>query len=271
MAPLGLIAGAGRLPVAVAEACRERGRDVFVVRLKGVAGEGFETFPGEDIGLMELGRCVKALNRAGCEEVCLAGKVEKPDFAALKPDLKALKYLPGVMAAAREGDDALLRAVLAIFEKEGFRIESVQDAAPELTLDLGPLGAVTPRPGEQADIAVAAEAAWKLGLTDAGQAAVARGGEVVALEDESGTDAMLRGLAPASGRAGVLAKIPKPIQDLRIDLPTIGVETVERAAAAGLAGIVGEQGRLLVVDKAAVRAAADRLGLFVVGLEPRTP
>lgn len=274
MTKLGLIAGGGGLPGAIAQACAEQGRPYFVIRLKGLAEPSLGAHPGEDVGLAELGRCIKALKAAGCERVCFAGIVKRPNFAALKPDLTALKYLPAVAAAAREGDDALLRAVLGVFEKEGFQVEGVGEAGASLLLPWGSLGIFGPLEAEQADMALALDAARRLGLTDVGQAAVARDGEVVALETADGTDAMLAGYATdyePTGRGGVLAKVPKPRQDLRVDLPTIGVATVEAAAWAGLVGIVGEAGSLLVVDPAAVREAADRLRIFVYGVEPLAP
>lgn len=267
MGRLGLIAGGGGLPVAIAADCESRGREVFVVRLQGFADPALRTMPGEDSGLAQFGRSVKALKRAGCPSVCLAGMVSHPDFAKLKPDLLAMKHLPSVIAAARRGDDALLRAILGAFEKEGFQVEGAAEAAPGLLLGPGPLGALSPTAEHQADIRTALDAAHEVGRTDVAQGAVARAGVVIAREGRRGTDAMLADLPGAPGeRQGVLAKLPKPAQDRRIDLPTIGVRTIERAAAAGLAGVVGDPKGLLVVDRAAVREAADRLGLFVVGL-----
>jgi DUF1009 family protein len=271
MGKLGLIAGGGGLPVEIAEDCRSRGRPIFVVRLAGLAEEALKAFPGEDAGVAELGRCVRLLRRAGCEQVCFAGIVRRPaDFSALRPDLRALKYLPRVVAAARGGDDGLLRAILGVFESEGFEIEGVGQAATSLRLGPGALGAVVPGEIHKEDIRTAIEAAWEVGRTDVAQGAVSRDGAVIAREEADGTDAMLKRLphAPAE-RRGILAKLPKPSQDRRVDLPTIGVRTVEQAAEAGLAGLVGAADGLLVVDRAAVRAAADRLGLFILGVDGR--
>jgi hypothetical protein len=264
---LGLIAGGGGLPLAIARDCAGRGRDVFVIRLDGFADPALQALPGEDSGLAQFGRSVKALKRAGCPSVCLAGTVSHPDFATLKPDLMAMKHLPGVIAAARQGDDALLRAILGAFEREGFEVEGAGEAAPGLLLGSGPLGALAPTAGHQADLEAAMRAAREVGRTDVAQGAVARGGEVIAREGRQGTDAMLADLpaAPAE-RRGVLAKLPKPNQDRRVDLPTIGIRTIQRAAAAGLAGVVGEASGLLVVERSEVIKAADRLGLFVLGV-----
>jgi UDP-2,3-diacylglucosamine hydrolase len=273
---LGLIAGGGSLPLALAERCRAASRPLFVLRLKGFADPAMQAFEGGEVGIAELGHAFDLLKRAGCESVCFAGVVTRPDFAALKPDFRGVLAVPGAIAASRRGDDALLRFLLGEFEKEGFRVEGAHEVDATLTLGPGPLGAVAPASEHVEDIDRALDAARAIGALDIGQAAVAVGGVVLALEAQEGTDAMLErcaGLPAAlrgapSARRGVLAKAPKPIQEWRMDMPAMGVETVERAAAAGLAGIVGEAGALLIVDRAGVIAAADRLGLFVYGVEP---
>lgn len=269
MGRLGLIAGGGGLPGAIAADCMTRGREVFVVRLKGLADPSLTAFPGAVAGVAELGRSLKALRDAECARVCFAGVVHRPDdFSTLKPDLTGLKYMPGLIAAAAQGDDALLRAILRVFEREGLAIEGVGEAGAGLRLAPGPLGSLAPAASDQADIAAAVAAAHEVGRTDIAQGAIARGGEVVAREGQDGTDAMLARVARAAGPPqGVLAKLPKPGQDRRVDLPTIGVRTIERVAAAGLKGLVGEAAGLLMVDPDAVREAADRLGVFVLGLE----
>jgi len=271
---LGLIAGGGPLPLLLAERCAAAGRPLFVVRLKGFAGAGFEAFDGAEAGIAELGRAIDLLRRAGCGAVCFAGIVARPDFAALKPDLRGLKALPGAIAAARHGDDALLRYLLAEFEREGFAVEGAHDVDAGLTLPEGPLGALAPGPEHAADVAAALAVARAIGALDIGQAAVVADGLVLAVEAQEGTAAMLGRCAElpaavrgsADARRGVIAKAPKPIQERRMDLPVIGPETVERAAAAGLAGIAGEARGVLVVDRARTIEAADRLGLFVVGV-----
>jgi DUF1009 family protein len=271
---LGLIAGAGDLPAALAAQCGAAGRPLFIVRLRGFAEPGLDAFPGETVGIAELGKCFEALGRAGCEAICLAGRVDRPDFSALKPDLRGLKALPGAIAAARRGDDALLRFLVGEFEKEGFAVEGAHEVAAGLTLGNGPLGALAPAPEHEDDIARAMEIAAEIGRLDVGQGAVVCRGLVLAVEAQEGTDAMLARVAglpealrgAAKAPQGVLAKRPKPIQEHRVDLPTIGPATVEGAARAGLAGIVGPAGGVLVMDRDGVIAAADRLGLFIVGL-----
>ncbi len=271
---LGLIAGGGRLPVELAERCVAAGRPLFVVRLRGFADPELQAFDGAEVGLAELGGAFAALKRAKAQAVCLAGLVARPDFSALKPDLRGLRALPGAISAARQGDDALLRFLLGEFEREGFRVEGAHEVAEALTLGPGPLGRYPPSETELADVRRAMDVARALGALDIGQGAVVCDGLVLAVEAQEGTDAMLRRVAElpeavrgADGkRRGVLVKALKPIQERRIDMPAIGARTLEHAAAAGLAGVAGEAGGVLLIDREAVIETADRLGLFVLGV-----
>ena len=279
MGKLGLVAGGGRLPAEIAEHCEAVGRPFFLVRLRGFADPGLARFPGADVGLAELGKCIRTLRREGCESVCMAGIVDRPDFAALKPDLRGLAALPGAIAAAGKGDDALLRFLVGEFEKEGFRVEGAHEAAGDLSLDAGLLGRHGPSKSDLADVDQALEIARAMGRLDVGQGAVVCRGLTLAVEAQEGTARMLARVAdlPAelrgsqTRRAGVLAKAPKPIQERRVDLPTIGPDTIRAAAEAGLSGIAGEAGWLLVLERDQVRDLADRLGLFVLGVEHQDP
>lgn len=276
MSKLGLIAGGGALPVSVAARCEAEGRPVFLVRLAGFADPHLARYPGIDAGMAEIGKVLSALRKAGCDAVCFAGTVSRPDFKTLKPDLKGATLLPGIVAAATRGDDALLRKILSIFEAEGYVIQGADDILGGETLPGGALGAIQPTPDQLDDLRKALYIAEKAGELDIGQGAVVCDGLVLAVEAQEGTDAMLARVAglPAdlrgSGRArkGALAKAPKPIQDLRVDMPVMGARTVEMAAAAGLAGVGGVAGKLIVIDRDGVVAAADRLGLFVWGEAP---
>jgi hypothetical protein len=273
---LGLIAGGGDLPRAVAESARAQGREVFVVALRGMCGDWVSGFPHVSVALGEPGHALKALKKAGAKGVLLAGRVERPKFSELKLDAKGILVLPRVIAAARQGDDALLRVLTGVFEAEGFRAVGVGEAAPGLVADEGALGRLSPNDDHKADIARAFSIVRALGALDVGQAAAVCEGLALAVEAAEGTDAMvariqqlrdnLRG-TPDKKR-GVLVKALKPTQDAKTDMPVIGVETVRRAAEAGLAGIALEAGKSLIVDKRAVAAEADRQGLFVVGVLP---
>lgn len=274
MIKLGLIAGGGALPINLARHCAAIGRPLFVIRLKGFADSALNDFEGADVGIAELGKGMAALRRAGCGAVCLAGKVERPDMSALKPDLRGLVALPGAILAAGKGDDALLSFMLREFEKDGFAVEGAHEVRAGLTLPEGPLGLHGPREADMPDIERALEAARAIGRLDIGQGAVSCRGLVVALEAQEGTDAMLARVGELreavrgtpERRCGVLAKASKPGQELRIDMPAIGPETIRRAAFAGLVGIAGEAGHLLVLDQNETIRLADRFGLFIVGV-----
>lgn len=279
MRKLGLIAGGGDLPLSLAAYCRAVSRPLFVIRLIGFASPALTAFEGLDAGLAELGKGIKALKRAGCETVCFAGKVDRPDLRHLKPDLRGLKALPGAVAAARAGDDGLLSFMIREFETEGFEIEGAHQVMSSLTISTGLLGRHAPDAQHRLDIDNSLSAALAIGRLDAGQAAVSCEGLILALEAQEGTDALLKRVAglpealrgTANDRRGVLAKVCKPRQELRVDLPTIGPRTIQLAAAAGLAGIVGEAGRLLVVDREDTVRLADELDLFVLGTPPQNP
>jgi DUF1009 family protein len=272
---LGLIAGGGDLPVHVAEAARLEGRLGCVVALKGFAQTERYDAP-VTAGLGQLGAVLKALSQAQCDAVCFAGIVPRPDFSSLKLDMKAMASLPKVLAAATRGDDALLRAVVGIFEAEGLAVVGADEIASELTAREGLVGSVGPDEQGRADALKALHVAGVIGAEDIGQGAVVAEGLVLAVEAQEGTDGMLARVASlpeavrGGGRAplGVLAKRPKPGQERRVDLPVIGVSTVEGAAEAGLAGIAVPAGGALILGRDAVAAAADAAGLFVWGVAP---
>lgn len=279
MSRLGLIAGGGSLPVRVARHCVETDRGVFVLRLRGFADAELGRFDGCDIGMAELGRGFEALREAGCQTVCFAGGVQRPDLGALRPDLRGLLALPGALLAARGGDDGLLRYLVRQFEHEGFVVEGAHEVMGDLNLPAGSLGRHVPSEADLADARRAMEVAREIGRLDVGQGAVCCGGLILALEAQEGTDSMLRRVASLptnirgvpTRRQGVLAKACKPGQERRIDLPAIGPATVRNAAEAGLAGVAGEAGLTLILDRDAVVALADDLGLFVIGLPAATP
>jgi len=271
---LGIIAGGGELPIAIAESARAAGRDVFIFALQGMAAEqDVKSFRHAWGSLGEVGKGMKSLRDAGVSEVTLAGKVMRPEWGAIKLDARGAMALPKVVAAAAKGDDALLRVMVELFEKEGFRVVGTIDAAPDLIMPKGILGRHAPTKQQEVDIAVGVNAARALGSLDIGQAAVVCEGLVLALEAAEGTDAMIARIAnlpsavrgSAAKRRGVLVKAPKPAQERRVDLPVIGAHTIERCAEVGLAGVAIEAGAALLLHRKKTIEAADRLGLFLLG------
>jgi DUF1009 family protein len=273
---LGVIAGGGELPVRIAEHCASTGAPYYVARVLGVSDASLAAHPGGDFGLGEMGARFRALRDAGCDAVTFVGIVKRPDFGSLKLDARAALMMPRVIAAARKGDDALLRVLGDEHEREGFRLVGADEVFAALLAPAGPLGAISPTVEQTLDIEKGAAVAAALGSWDVGQGCIVCDGLVLALEAQEGTDAMLARVAdlpveirgaPESPR-GVLVKRPKPIQDRRIDLPTIGPQTLEGARRAGLAGIAVEAGGALVMQREALVARADALGMFIFGFTP---
>ena len=271
---LAIVAGGGDLPRRVAEQARRSGRNPFVVGLKGFVEQALlADFGGPELSVGELGRLIQLMKKEGCEEMVFAGWLKRPDFASLKLDLKGVQSLPKILAAAKKGDDALLRSVMDIFADAGFRIIGAEEVLDDLRVAAGPLGALSPAPEHWPDIRRAAEVAKISGSLEIGQGAISCAGLILAVEAQEGTDHMLARIpdltveirGTPTERRGVLVKCPKPQQELRIDLPTIGVTTVEGAVRAGLAGIAVQAGAALVIDRDAVAEAANAAGIFIYG------
>ncbi len=276
MRKLGIIAGGGDLPRAVAQSARENGRDIFVVSLTGESNDWTAQFPREEVSLGEMGKALRALAANKCTDVIFAGRVGRPRFTELRLDVKGALVMPRLAAAALKGDDALLRGVVDIFEKEGYRVLSVAEAAPSLVLGEGVIGKYRPSTELAADIAKGFKVVAQMGELDIGQATAVCDGLVLAVEAAEGTDAMLKRIGDLPERLrgkpgkprGVLVKAPKPIQDRKTDLPVIGIETVNNVVAAGLSGIAVEARGALIVDRADVVRAADAAGIFIAGIVP---
>ncbi|MCD1264660.1 hypothetical protein B5M44_10135 [Shinella sumterensis] len=274
---LAIIAGGGLLPRYVAEAARARGEVPYILALRNESGDDWSDFDHEIISIGNYAGIGGAFRRHGIGRAVLSGWVRRrPEWRDIHAPLRMLLAVPSVVRTLlKGGDDAVLRMVIRLIEAEGVRVVGAHEIVPDLLGCEGPLGQVVPDRDAEADIAAATAAAQALGRLDVGQGAVAVGGRVVALEGAEGTDGMLERVAAlrAAGRIsqrrkGVLVKLCKPGQDMRADLPAIGVETLSRARAAGLAGIAVEAGRSLVLERDAIVAEADAHGLFVTGIVP---
>ena len=271
---IGLIAGGGALPLSVEHGAKQDGHDIFICVIAGFGAREDFSSDCDVVGLAEFGKISSLFKANGCTHVCFAGTVARPDFKTLRPDMKGLRYLPGAIKAAKLGDDSLLSYILNVFEQDGFEIIAPQDLCKNLLLPSGFFGDVKHAGTHRSDIEKACQTALSIGALDIGQGAVVCRGLVLAVEAQEGTDAMLRRVASlpddlrgsSKKREGILAKMVKPGQETRVDLPTIGLETVKLVAAAGLAGIVAEEGRAFIIEKMAVIDAANEAGLFIAGL-----
>jgi len=265
---LGLIAGSGPVPGDVADSALAEGMDVHVLAFEGVTEpELLARLPHSFIRFDKVGRTVDILTRNGCDSVCMVGKVARPDFSKLRPDLAGMGLLARVVAAAARGDDALLNVLVDFFQRKGFQVLGAHEIAGEVLAPEGVMGKVQPSDTDWSDIAKAMTVVDTLGALDIGQGAVVQQGLVLAVEAAEGTDRMLERCHDLTrGLGGVLVKLTKPDQDHRVDLPTIGLATVEGAQAAGLNGIAVEAGAALVMERAATIQAADAAGMFVIGV-----
>jgi lipid-A-disaccharide synthase len=265
---LGIVAGQGELPARIIETCRATGRDFFVVAIEGQADP--RILPGTPhmwcrLGAAETG--FAKLREVGAKEVVLAGAVTRPSLDSLRPDLRTARFL-GRLARSALGDDGLLSAVVREFEEYGFDVVGADDILGEMIAVEGPYGSRVPDSVARSDIEVGRRVARTLGALDVGQAVIVQQGVVLGVEAIEGTDALIARCCDLQrqGQGGVLVKVKKPAQERRVDLPTIGVGTVEAAGAARLSGIAVEAGGALVIDPLAVGRAADAAGLFVVGV-----
>jgi len=266
---LGILAGGGELPVRLVAACREQGREHFLLGLEGHANPAdFPDVPQAWIRLGEAGRGFEILHQQNCIEVVMAGPVRRPTLRELRPDWRTVRFFSRVGMKAL-GDDSLLRSVISELESEGFRIVGAHSILGDLLAVEGVWGRHAPDEQAEADIARGIEVARGLGLLDVGQSVVVQQGIVLGVEAIEGTDALIArcGGLKRDGDGGVLVKIAKPGQERRADLPTIGPDTVASCAAAGLRGIAVEAGSAIVVNREEVIRAADQTGLFLTGVK----
>ena len=261
MTKLAIIAGAGGLPAALVAALSDR---PLICALEGFTPAGLTA--DQSFRIERLAVFLGWLEDQGVTTVTFAGAVQRPRLDPSLFDPATATMVPRLLAAMGQGDDATLREVLSIFTEFGFAIAGVAEIAPHLVPGPG-LYAGTLGTQDEADAARAEAIVAAMGAVDVGQGCVVAGGLCLAVETLPGTDAMLAFTAqiPTGLRRakGLFYKAPKPTQDRRIDLPTLGVQTVENAAAAGLGGIVWQAGGVVCLDLPAMQAKANDLGLFL--------
>lgn len=273
--PLGLIAGGGALPFAVADSLLARGVTPVLFALKGICDPAAAArYRHHWIPIGQLGRLARLMRADGCRDLVFIGTLVRPALSEIRLDWGTLRAMRHILSAFRGGDDHLLTGIGSIFEQQGFRLLGIKDVAPDLLMPAGSLTRAVPDKDAEADIAKGRAVLRALSPFDIGQATVVIDGHVVGVEDIEGTDGLLARVARLRGEnriraragRGVLVKAPKSGQDLRFDLPTLGPQTIARAIAAELAGIAIVAGNTIVAEPQAMIAAADGAGLFVTGL-----
>ncbi|HVY12696.1 MAG TPA: UDP-2,3-diacylglucosamine diphosphatase LpxI [Alphaproteobacteria bacterium] len=267
---LGIIAGGGEAPKRLIAACQKLNRPFHVLAFQGQTDADIGV-TGAPVTWLPLGAAGPARDlgrEKGVKDVVMLGRVRRPSLSELKPDALMMQKLARIGLNAL-GDDGLLKAAVREIEAEGFRVVAPQDVFAELLMPSGQLGKIAPDEQAQMDIKRGVEIARALGTLDVGQSVIVQQGIVLAVEAVEGTDALIRRSASLrrEGAAPVLVKMKKPQQDARFDLPSLGLETVREAKAAGLGGIAAEAGASLLIDREEVLRQADEAGLFVMGIE----
>lgn len=267
---LGIIAGSGDLPRVLIQACQEMGRPYYVLALEDTAEEETEKLAGEHYSVIRFGAIGKAfdiLRKHDVSELVMAGRVTRPRIATIRPDLKGAKLLARIGAQLLSGDNELLSNIVTFLEEEGFRVAGAEDVVRDLLTPEGMIGSIYPDKRAQADIETGARIARAIGALDIGQSVIVQNGLIIGVEAIEGTDGLISRCASlkVEEKGGVLVKVKKPQQERRVDLPTIGVETVERIAQMGFAGVAVEAGASLILNRREVARRADALGVFVIG------
>ncbi len=266
---LGILAGGGELPVLLVDACKAEDRPYFILGIEGAVDSALlDGEPHARIRIGAIGEALKLLRDEGVEQLVMGGRMKRPGIASLKPDATGAKLLARLGKSFFSGDNTLLSSIVSYLEEEGFEVVGADDVLSDLLAPQGLIGR-TPVPKEAArDIEIGVKIAHQIGEMDIGQAVVIQQGYVLGVEAAEGTDGLISRCGQLRRNVpygGVLVKVKKPSQERRVDLPTIGVTTVESIARAGLSGVAVEAGGALIINRKAVALKAEALNVFVVG------
>ncbi len=268
---LAIIAGSGSLPIEICNSCIARQIDYIVIAIEGNADlKKYDNKPCYTVALGQIGKLLEVLEKQSVSHIILAGGVRKPDFSSLRVDVKGAILFAKLVAAKLLGDNYILTEVLRYLESYNYNIIGVKDYFSELLVPFGNLTDDHPHKQDILDIEIGKNAAAALGSLDIGQAVIVENKVILALEAAEGTDNLIKRsteLKFSSKRSGVLVKIVKPYQDLRVDLPTIGPETIRNIADANLSGIAISANHAIIVDKNLTLELAKKYGLFISGIE----
>jgi len=268
---LAIIAGRGDLPRLLAEACKASGREYVVVEFENIPLDWAFSHPVIHAIFEQTGQLITDLQNASCQEIVMVGAMNREKIDTGKLDEKGLELAIILADTMKAGDDNTLSSIIKFFELNGFDVLAAHDVLPSLIPRAGVLTNAKPSNDDIFDTSRAAQIVNGLGALDIGQGAVVGQGVCLGLESIQGTDAMLRFVmnnhedyAPdPNGGRGVLLKAPKPAQDLRVDLPAIGPDTIQNAHKALLAGVVIEAGGVMVLRRTETVKLANDLGLFL--------
>ena len=225
------------------------------------------------LSIGQLGKAIIILRKYNCKKIIFAGRVKRPNFTKTKFDLKAIYYLPKIISSLKRGDSSVIKTIISIFNKEGFNIISSTYFNPELLLKKGNHTKIKPNKINKKDIIKGKYVINDLSQRDVGQAVVVKDDHVIAIEGPKGTDFMLSGAKvllknfySQKKRDGILLKFPNKNQDLRIDLPTVGINTVKKCSKMGLKGIAVKANQNIFLDKSKCIDLANKNKMFICAI-----
>ncbi|MDA1016194.1 MAG: UDP-2,3-diacylglucosamine diphosphatase LpxI [Planctomycetota bacterium] len=271
---IGLIACAGRFPIAFARAAQNQGHSVFCLGAYGMADPELRDICDDFVvqPLAKLGRAIRTFKRANIDRVIMAGKIEKTmlfhplRMLKMMPDFRAL-HMWYCYAKENKSDDTILLAVIREFERDGIHFDSALDYCPELLVNHGFLTRRKPNRSQWKDIKFGWEMAKEMGRLDVGQTVIVNETAVIAVEAIEGTDAAIRRAGTLCRRGGfTVVKVAKPQQDMRFDVPTIGLQTIQTMSEAGGRVLAIESDKTILLDRDEVIALADKFGVAIVSL-----
>jgi UDP-2,3-diacylglucosamine hydrolase len=274
--PIGLLAGSGRFPILFAEAARRQGLDVACAGIRYEASEELRSLchSFEWVGVAKLGRMIRVFRRSGAQRIVMAGKVTKNviytpwRILQLCPDLRTIQWWYR-RTRVDNRDDSILLSLISEFERDGMTFASALDFCPELLVKSGILTRRPPTSSEQKDVEFGWGLAKEMGRLDVGQSVAVKELATLAVEAIEGTDRCIERAGQFCRSGGwSLVKVAKPQQDMRFDVPTVGVTTIENLHKAGARVLAIEAGRTILLDEPEVLALANRYGLSIVAMNP---
>ena len=259
---IGLIFGETQFPIQILKSIKKRNLKYLIIDLTN--GKFKKDKHSYNVSIGQFGKIIKILKSNKCKKVLFAGKVKKPNFSKLKLDLKGIYYISRIIKSSKLGDAAILKEIIKIFKQERIITLNSLKFNPELTLKKGNYSNTKPNSEDKVDINKAIKKLKSLDNYTFSQAAVARNKKIIAIEGREGTQKMLnRCKSTKFKNRGVMVKFPKKKQDLRIDLPTVGLKTLKECKSAGLKGIVLKGKRNIFLEKKKCINFANKNKMFI--------
>ena len=260
---IGLIFGETEFPKYILKKIRKKFRYLIIdLTKKKIFSKNKNSY---SVSIGQFGKIISILKSANCKKVLFAGKVSKPNFKSLRLDLKGIYYMPKIIKSSKLGDAAILKQIIEILKKEKIQTLSSNKFTPELSLSKGNYTVIKPNFSDKKDIKCAEQALKKVGKFSFVQGAICRNNKVAALEGSGGTKKLIQKVKKINSTPnGILVKYPKKRQDIRIDLPTVGLETLKQCNAAGLKGVVLKHKLNIFLNKKQSIEFANKNRMFIL-------